>query len=201
MQTCAIISGWIDRLRGSALHRRHPLPVKFDKIDRIEQQGLKAAVADCCRDNLAREWEQQPRAFDHDERLQAVGRHIHNAEHAAKHQLEAVEYQALRLCLAFEPKGDLEVGFGGRRSFNIDLNVDVRLRTARRQRTGCMWILEREILEVLNENADLRHRHLRLGGAICRRHRDLRLYALRTARLANTRYADEQCRVRSPLRC
>ena len=44
---------------------RQPLLIERDEIDRIEQERREAAVAHRGGDDLAREREQQPRAFDH----------------------------------------------------------------------------------------------------------------------------------------
>src|SRR5665213_2329797 len=46
------------------------LAVQTDKIDRIEHQGREPAVAHRSGDDFAREREQQPRTFDHDQRVQ-----------------------------------------------------------------------------------------------------------------------------------
>ena len=72
-----------------------------------------------------------------------------------------------------------------RRGFDVDLDVDRRLLRARRQRAGRVRVLERQILHILREDGDLRHRHLWLGAAICRRHPDLRHTQILRA-LANT---------------
>ena len=49
------------------------LVVERDEIDRIEQQRREAAVAHGGGDDLARERKQEPRALDHDDRLQLSG--------------------------------------------------------------------------------------------------------------------------------
>ena len=163
---------WIERRR--CRRCRQALAIELDEIDRVEQQRLEAAVAHRRGDDLARERKQQARAFDQDERLQAVRRHVHDAKHAGEDQLEAVQHQAVGFGLALQTQRHLEVGLAHGRGFDVDLNVDGRLLRARRQRARGMRVLERQILHVLRENADLRHRHLWLGAAICRRHAGLR---------------------------
>ena len=100
--------------------------------------------------------------------------HVHDAKHAGKDQFEAVQHQAVGFRLALQTQRHLEVGLAHGRGFDVDLNVDRRLLRARRQRTRRVRVLERQILHILPENGDLRHRHLWLGAAICRRHTDLR---------------------------
>src|SRR4051794_16722327 len=85
---------WMPRARGagpSALNRRllrlhllHLLPVQRDEIDRGEQQRREAAVAHGGRNDLAREREQQARALDQHDRVQALLRHVLNAEDAGE---------------------------------------------------------------------------------------------------------------------
>ena len=89
---------------------RHALLIERDEIDRIEQQRRKAAVAHRGRDDLAREREQQPRAFDHHQRLQLLLRHVLDAEHAGERQIEGEQHGAGSFRLAFELERDLEVG-------------------------------------------------------------------------------------------
>src|SRR5580693_3828173 len=168
----AITSSWIERRR--CRRRRQTLAVQLDEIDRVEQQRLEAAIAHRRGDDLARERKQQARAFDQYERLQAVRRYIHDTKHAGEDQFEAVQHQAVGFRLAFQTQRHLEVGLARGRGFDIDLNVDRRLLRARRQRTRRVRVLERQILHVLAKDGDLRHRHLRRGTAICRRHPDLR---------------------------
>src|SRR5712691_10405756 len=55
------------RLRRLCLGRA--LLIERDEIDGVEEERRKAAIAHRGGDDLARERKQQPRAFDHDERL------------------------------------------------------------------------------------------------------------------------------------
>ena len=99
-----LLSGGASACGGGVLRLRCAmlLAVERDEIDRVEQQRREAAVAHRVGDDLAREREQQPRAFDHHERLQVLLRHVLDAEHAGKDQLEAEQHVALDLGLAFE---------------------------------------------------------------------------------------------------
>src|SRR4029077_7373917 len=72
---------------------------------------------------------------------------------------------------------DFVVGLGQLLDADIDLDVDRRLRLARRQGAWCVRILEREILDVLAEDAELR---LALLGV-----RDLRRAAIAGGRHRN----------------
>src|SRR6185312_16098597 len=87
---------------------------------------------------------------------------------------------------AFESQRDLDVGFRQRIGVDIDLDVDLRLLT-RHQRTRRVRVLEREILDVLRQNAELRLRSLG-GAAIGRRH----AISFVCGGFANTAPRDEQ---------
>src|SRR6267378_4346392 len=54
----------------------HVLAIQADEVDRVQHQGREAAVTDGAGDDLAREREQQPRALDHDERVQVFLRDV-----------------------------------------------------------------------------------------------------------------------------
>src|SRR5439155_11152846 len=138
------------------LHLRGPLLIERDEIDRIEQKWRKAAVAHRSRDNLARERKQQPRAFDHDQRMQVLLRHILDAEDAGEGQVEGEQHRAFEFRLAFELERNLEVSRRQLADADIDLDVDRGLRFLRRQRARGVGVLEREILDVLAEHAQLR---------------------------------------------
>src|SRR5207249_9946730 len=56
----------------------------------------------------------------------------------------------------FELEGDLVVAFGELADADIDLDIDRGLRLARRQRARRIRILEREVLDVLGEDSELR---------------------------------------------
>src|SRR5471032_589317 len=77
-------------LRG--LHfRRLPLyilAVETNEVDRIEHQWREAAVTDGRGNNLAREWEQQARALDHDQRMQVFLRYIDDPEYPGIGKIE-----------------------------------------------------------------------------------------------------------------
>ena len=92
----------------------------------------------------------------------------------AKTSSKLYSTRPLAFGLALQPQRHLEVGLARGRGFDVDLNVDGRLLRARRQRARRVRVLERQILHILPEDGDLRHRHLWLGAAICRRHTDLR---------------------------
>ena len=86
------------------------MPVERDKIDRIEQQRSKPAVAHRRRDDLAREWKQQARAFDQNHGLNALGRHVLDAENAGKDEFEVEQQHALGFGFAFQAERNLEIG-------------------------------------------------------------------------------------------
>src|SRR6185369_6871182 len=93
------------RLRaGSGLCRSlplHVLAVQTDEIDRIEHQWRETTVADCGRDDLAREREQPPRTLDHDQRMQVFLGYVDDAEHAGIGEFEAEHHLAGVFSLAF----------------------------------------------------------------------------------------------------
>src|SRR5262249_56291524 len=96
---------WLCRLR-----RGRALLIKRDEIDRVEQQGWKAAVTHRGCDDLAREREQQARTLDHDDWLQCLCRYVLEAENASECQIEGKEDRSAALGLAFELEGNLVVG-------------------------------------------------------------------------------------------
>ena len=82
---------------GAGLRRLHlcdALLIERDEIDRIEQQRREAAVAYRGGYDLARERKQQPRAFDHDQRLQRLLRHVLDPEYAGESQVEGEQHAA-----------------------------------------------------------------------------------------------------------
>src|SRR5207244_8797670 len=104
-----------------------------------------------------------PRAFDHDERLQGFLRHVLDPEDAGERQVECKQHRAAQLGLAFELERDLVIVFGELADADIDLDIDRGLRLARRKGAGRIRIFEREVLDVLGEEGELR---LRLGGGL-----------------------------------
>ena len=143
---------------GSGLCRSlpfHVLAVQTDEIDGIEHQRRETAVAHRGRDDFAREREQQPRAFDHDQRMQVFLRHIDDAEHAGIGQLEAEHHLAGVFSLALDRKRHFELVFREVIRGNVDLDVDGRLLLLRRQGGGGVRILERQILGVLGQHVEL----------------------------------------------
>src|SRR5580704_18108426 len=87
----AITSAWIERRR-----RRpgggHALAIQRNEIDRFQQQRRETAVARRSGDDLAREREQQPRAFDQHGGLQTVSRHVEDTKDAGVEQFEAEQH-------------------------------------------------------------------------------------------------------------
>ena len=143
---------------GSGLRRSlpfHVLAVQADEIDGIEHQRREAAVAHRGGDDFAREREQQPRAFDHDQRMQVFLRHVDDAEHAGIGELEAEHHLAGVFSLALDRKRHFELVFREIVGGNIDLDVDRRLLLLRRQRGGRVRILERQVLGVLRQHVEL----------------------------------------------
>ena len=92
------LPGILDRLRSRRAQRAPPLtaqactgapacstraPEQRDEVDRVDHQRREAAVAGGIGDDAPREREQQARAFDQQQRLQAVGRNVGQREQAA----------------------------------------------------------------------------------------------------------------------
>ena len=100
---------------GSGLRRRlplHVLAVQADEIDGIQHQGREAAVAHGGGDDLAGEREQQPRALDHDQRMQVLLGHVHDAEHAGIGEVEAEHHLSGVFGLALDRQRHFELVFG-----------------------------------------------------------------------------------------
>ena len=94
------------------------------EVDRVDIEGRIAAVAHRVGDDLAREREQQARAFDHHQRLDLVGGDVLDAEHAGVVELE-LEHDARALArAAFEQQVDLVVGGGDLPAVDVDLQVE-----------------------------------------------------------------------------
>ena len=136
----------------------HVLTIQPDEIDRVEHQRREAAVAHRGCDDFPREREQQPRTFDHDQRMQVFLRYIQDAEHPGIGQLEAEHQLAAVLRLAFDRQRHLIFVLGGTVGADIDLDIDRRLLLLRRQRAGCVRVLEREVLGILRQHVQLGRR-------------------------------------------
>src|SRR5215470_3347987 len=137
------------------LHLGRALLIKRDEVDRVEQQGWEAPVTHRGCDDLAREREQQARTLDHDNWLQCLRRYVLEAENASEGQVERKQDRSGALGLAFELEGNLVIGLGELLRAHIDLNVDRWLRLVGRQGARRIWILEREVLDVLPKHAEL----------------------------------------------
>ena len=74
---------------------RPALLVERDEIDGIEQQRREPAVTYGSRDDLAGKRKQQPRALDHDQRLQRFLRDVLDAEYTRKRQIEREQHVPL----------------------------------------------------------------------------------------------------------
>ena len=142
----------------------HVLTVQADKIDRIQHQRREAAIADRGCDDLTREREQQPWAFDHDQRMQIFLRDIYDPKHPGVGEIEAEHHLAGVFRLAFDRKRHFEFIFGDIVGADIDLDIDRRLLLLRRQRAGGVRIFERQVLGVLRQHIQL-GRRAASGGA------------------------------------
>ena len=63
----------------------------LSEIDRVDHQRRKAAVAAGVGDDLPGEGEEQPRALDHGDRPERLGRKVGKAENAGIDQLDGEE--------------------------------------------------------------------------------------------------------------
>ena len=133
----------------------HVLAIQADEIHGVEHQGREAAVAHGGRNDLAREREQQPRAFDHDQRMQVFLRHVQDAEYPGIGEVEAEHHLAGVFRLALDRQRHFVLVFGDVVGADVDLDVDRRLLLLRRQRTRCVRILERQVLGVLRQHVEL----------------------------------------------
>src|SRR5215208_5422179 len=172
------------RRRGSASGRRPRLSgrrlallggllaVQRHEIDRIDVERREAAVAHSVRYHLPGEREQQPRALDHDQRVELIGRHVAGPEHARIGELELEQHLGAELAVTLELEVDLEVGLGKLLRVDVDLDVDGRSLLLGRERARRVRVLEREILRILRKRVEGRHlvgRGLGLRAAV--RHR------------------------------
>jgi hypothetical protein len=134
------------------------LLIQADEIDGIKHQGREAAIADGGRDDLACEREQEPRALDHDERMQVFLRYVQDPEHAGIGELEAEDHLAVVLGLALDRQRHLIFVLGHVVGADIDLDVDLGRRGLRGQRSGRVRILEGKVLGVLRQHVELGRR-------------------------------------------
>ena len=82
----------------------HVLSIQAHKINWVEHQRRKSAVTNGSGNNLASEREQQPRAFDHDQRVKIFLRDVLDPEHARIGELETEHQLAGMFSLAFDLK-------------------------------------------------------------------------------------------------
>ena len=116
----------------------------------------EAAVARGVGDDPAREREQQPRAFDQQQRLQAVRRDVGEREHAAIGQLDQ-EHLARRRPWR-RRSGRARPRSGRRRSAARSRRPGSGSPAAagRLQADGCARVLERQVLDVLRQDGEAR---------------------------------------------
>src|SRR5262245_58561082 len=155
-----IAAGRLRPLLRLGLQLGDALAIEADEIHRIDTQGREAAVHDGVRDDLAREREQQARALDHHDRMQVLLRDVLHAEDAGVEHLELEQDHAGAFRLALDLELDLDVVLGHWFGADVDLNVDGRLLLAGLQRARRIGILERQILDVLGQDIELRRRSL-----------------------------------------
>src|SRR5215813_1488699 len=141
--------------RGWRAGLRHALLVERDEIDRIEQERPETAVAYRGRDHLARERKQEPWAFDEQDRLQMLRRHILESEYARKREVEGKHHGSGIFRLAFDSQRHLVFNLTKLLQSEVDGDVDRRLVLTRCQRLRRIGILEREILDVLAQHIEL----------------------------------------------
>src|SRR5262249_32316404 len=96
------------------------------------------------------------RAFDHDHGLHLRLRDIQHAEHAGECQVEGEKNAPRGFGFSFELERNFIVGFRKLLDADINLNLDVGLSLIRVERTLRIRILEREVLDVLSKNVELR---------------------------------------------
>src|SRR5262245_9606214 len=162
------------RRRGNALSRAllrllglqfgHALAIEPDEIHRVDAQRRKARVHDGIGDDFAREREQEARALDHHDRMLVLLRNVLQPEHPGIDQLELEQHRAGAVGLALDLELDLDIGLGQRLGRHVDLNVDGGLLLVGLQRARRVWILERQVLDVLCQDVELRGRGLGAAG-------------------------------------
>src|SRR4029079_5846661 len=103
----------------------------------------------------------------HHDWVETFLRHVSNSEHSGEFQLESEQQRGRRLGFPVQLDHNLDVSFGQRRRAHIDLNSRRRLFLPGVERLRRVWVLEREILDVLANYGELR---LLLAGSRCRTH-------------------------------
>src|SRR5262245_36264102 len=151
-----IAAGRLRPLLRLGLQLGQALAIEADEIHRIDAQRREAAVHDGVGNDLAREREQQARALDHHDRMLVLLRNVLQPEYARIDELELEQDRSGGVRLALDLEFHLDVGLAHGLGADVDLDVDRRLLLARLQRARGIRILEREILDVLREDVELR---------------------------------------------
>ena len=139
---------------------RHVLAIQADEIDGIEHQRREAAIADRRRDDFAREREQQPRAFDHDHRVQVFLRHVHDTEHAGIGQVEAEQHLAAVSALPSIKSATSNSFSATLLALTLIWMLIAGCCACGHQRGRRVRIFERQVLGILRQ-------HVQLGGRSC----------------------------------
>ena len=142
-------------LHGALLHLFNALPEERHEIDGVDEQRREAAISHGVGDDLPGEREDQPRALDHDDRMQLGFGNVLQAEYSGVVELEFEQDGRRCLRRTFQKEADFELA--GRQLFgvHIHLNIDVRTLLLRRERTRRVRVFERKILGVLGEYIEL----------------------------------------------
>ncbi len=125
------------------------------EVDRVEQQRREAAIAHGVGKDAAGEGEQQTRRLGIEERRNLLVGNVADAEQAGEDQLDRENRAVVGHGLGRDLERDFMHVVGGLFAADVELNVDIGLvlPAVDVRRVG---VLEREILHILRDQADLR---------------------------------------------
>ena len=150
-------------LRGRLL-LLHALLVHAGKINGVQHQRRKSAIACRIRKNLPGEGKQHPRAFNENRRMKHVGRKIFHAENPGEQKLRGKHDLAFGGGLCIEMQLNLKIRWRNVAGVDVDRDIDVGLVLLGRQGLGRIGIFKAQVFQILAKNA-----HGRLGARLGRR--------------------------------
>jgi hypothetical protein len=130
---------------------RQALPIETGKINRIDEERWEAAIADRIRYDLASEWKEKARAFDHHDSLDGVGRYVLDPENAGIFEIEPEDSFRTLSSLTNERHFNLEILFCERTCVHIDRDIDIRRPVLLTEGTWRIRVFEGQILNILPE--------------------------------------------------
>jgi len=138
----------------AALLRLHLGDIGRREVDRVEQQRSEATAGHRLADHLASEWEQQARGLDQKDRAESVLGKVAGAEQAGVGEVHDEVDPVVGTGRDVDLDSDFVDFVGDFLRIEAELYVERRLRFPLIDRRS-IRILDREILDILGEDAEL----------------------------------------------